>query len=91
VRYRLTATFKRCNSKLPPDRQKAVRDALASLDEALLRGQPSSGLGLKQLRRGFWEIRAGISDRVVFYRAKDCIEFLIVGSHDDIRRFLKRL
>jgi len=48
------------------------------------------GIGLKKLRKHLWEARAGLDDRIVFSREGDLVEFLIVGSHDEIARFLRR-
>ncbi len=90
MRYSRTAAFKRLFRKLPEDRRLAVEGAMLSLDEALRTGSLRGGLGLKELRGGLWEIRAGLLDRVVFVRTKDLIEFLVAGTHDEIRRFLKR-
>lgn len=52
-------------------------------------GQLPHGLGLKPFRKDLWEIRAGLSERILFHRSGDLIEFLIVGDHHEIRRFLK--
>lgn len=91
MRYFRTAAFKSLYRKLPSNRQEAADKALGSLGEALASGRPAGGLGLKALRRGVWEIRAGLLDRIVFCRTKDLIEFLVIGTHDEIRRFLKSL
>ncbi|MBI4668672.1 MAG: hypothetical protein HY747_05735 [Elusimicrobia bacterium] len=47
------------------------------------------GLGLTRLREDFYEFRVDIHNRVLFERSGDCILYLLCGSHDDIRRFLK--
>lgn len=47
------------------------------------------GLGLKQVRPGLWECRAGLSERILFRKAGDVVEFLLVGNHDDVRRMLR--
>lgn len=67
--------------------KKAIRLAVAFFET----GQLPPGLGLKPLIQPFWEIRAGLDERVVFRRTKGAVEFLLVGSHDEIKRFLKRL
>lgn len=90
MRYCRSASFRRQYRKLPAQRQEAVDKALQNLDETLHTGHPIGGLGLKELRYDLWEIRARLLDRIVFCRHKDFIEFLVVGAHDEIRRFLKR-
>ena len=89
MRYFRTTAFQSLYRKLPSDRQEAADKALRVLEDALASGRPTGGLGLKVLRRGVWEIRAGLLDRIVFCRTKDLIEFLVIGTHDEIRRFLK--
>lgn len=49
------------------------------------------GLGLKSLKPGIWEIRVGLSDRILFRRRSDLVELLIVGNHNEIARMLKQL
>jgi hypothetical protein len=36
-----------------------------------------------------WELRAGLSDRILFHRSGDLITFLLTGSHDEVSRFLR--
>ena len=54
-------------------------------------GVVPQGVGLKHLRESFFEFRVNIHARVLFQRQGDLIYYLLYGSHDDIRRFLKRL
>ena len=65
--------------------QKTIQLAVAFFETSLL----PAGLGLKPLQKGLWEIRAGRSDRILFLKNKNAVEFLLVGSHDEIKRFLK--
>lgn len=50
----------------------------------------SSGLGLKNLRKNFWEIRKGLKFRILFRWTAAHIEFLLAGTHEDIKRFINR-
>jgi hypothetical protein len=47
-----------------------------------------TGLGLKNWYADYWEIRAGLKDRILF-EFTDTIVFLFVGSHDEIKNFIK--
>lgn len=49
------------------------------------------GIGLKRLRGNYWEIRKSIKARLLFKWEGDLIEFILAGSHNDIRRFLKNI
>lgn len=85
MRYFRTARFQRAFRGLEVAQQTRVEEALRELDRAFQTGQLTSGLGLKSLGRGGWEVRAGLSDRILFRRVRNLVEFLIVGNHDDIR------
>jgi hypothetical protein len=50
----------------------------------------SRGLGLKNVRKNFWEIRKGLKLRILFRWRADHIDFILAGTHDDIKQFLKR-
>ena len=53
-------------------------------------GRGTKGLGIKHLRGALWEARAGIQIRVVYDLSADQITFILAGSHDDVKNFLKR-
>ena len=89
MKYRRTAGFQKLYEALPTVRQNRVDQTMLKLELAIESGSISAGLGLKRLKHDFWEIRAGIFDRVVFQRRGGLIEFSTVGTHDDVRRFLK--
>ena len=91
MRYFRTARFRRAFRALDPQRQARVEHAMRQLETMFEKRELSHGLGLKPLQRGCWEIRAGLSERIVFRRSADLVEFLLVGDHEEIRRFLKSL
>ena len=90
MRYERLALFDRTLWSLPSDRRQRVITALERLQTGFETGQFTSGLGLKLLQHNYWEIRAGLADRIVFRRTGDVIAFVLVGTHDDITRFLRR-
>lgn len=88
--YEFKASFDRRFKKLPLLRRQKVYEAIDALikyldDEAAL----PPGLGLKNRHGDYWEIRAGLKDRILF-EFTDRITFLFVGDHDDIKNFMKR-
>ena len=91
MRYFRANAFKRLYKKLSAQRRESVVKSLVLLERMLQEDQPIPGLGLRELRHGVWEVRAGLLDRIVFSMSQGTVEFLVVGTHDDIRRFLKRL
>lgn len=91
MRYFRSAAFKRAYQSLDPARQKRVDKTLRQLEVLFAERQRPHGLGLKALKPGIWEIRAGLADRILFRWTKDAVELLIVGNHGEILRLLKQL
>ena len=89
MKFRYLGSFDRSFRKLPAERRQRVRAALETFLDFYQTGIRPAGLGLKKLRRNFWEIRADLDTRVIFLLEKDCVTFVLVGDHDDIRRFLR--
>lgn len=91
MRYFHTAAFQRAYRALDPSRRHRVDRALHQLALLYEQRQRPFGLGLKSLKPGIWEIRAGLDDRVLFRWTGDLVELLLVGNHDEIRRILRQL
>jgi hypothetical protein len=49
------------------------------------------GLGIRQLRPGIYEARIGLELRAVFVREGDTLVVELLGTHDDVRRYLRSL
>ncbi len=90
MQFEFKASFDRCFKKLTPSRQQKIYQAIDSFLKYLdgLADLPP-GLGLKNWHGDYWEIRAGIKDRILF-EFTDRIAFLFVGNHDEIKKFMKR-
>ena len=91
MQYFLAPSFERSLKGLDEGRKERVKKAIRLAVAFFETGQRPQGLGLKPLRHPIWEIRAGLGDRIAFRKDKEVVIFLLVGSHDDIRRFLKHL
>lgn len=76
-------------AKLAPERQADVLAALRELPSAFGRPHAHAGIGLRQLRRGIYEARSGRQCRILFERDGDALVVKAIGSHDDIRRYLR--
>lgn len=74
-------------------RLKAIHKAIEKFQEAIEASTHPmpQGLGLKRLRGNIWEFRAGIKDRIVIRWIDDLIEYGLVGTHDDIKNFLRHM
>ena len=92
MRFEFKPSFERSIKSLPASEKADVKEAASQLIDVLSKDrQIHQGLGLKRLRRDFWEARKGIKVRILFRWAGDLVEFVLAGNHDDIKRFLKNL
>ena len=89
MRYEAKPAFERSLRRLPTDRKERTKRAIRQLVAFFETRQQPQGLGMKRLRGDVWEMRAGLGDRVIFRLQGDLVEFVLVGNHDEIRRFLK--
>lgn len=89
MKFRYLASFDRSYRKLDPYAQRAVDAALEGLFRLYERGEKPEGLGLKKLKSSCWEIRAGLHLRILIALEGDETRFILVGNHDDVRRFLR--
>ena len=91
MNYEFKPSFDRMFKKLPKARRDNVEKAVNALIDFFATGQKTRGLGLKQLRGKFGEIRADIRDRILFHLESGKVSFLLVGNHDEIHRYLRQL
>lgn len=91
IRVRYFHSFDKSLQALILQDRKKVVEAIQYLLEYFSSGQKSLGLGLRKLRGNFWEIRASLNKRVLFILEKDRVSFVIVGSHDEISRYLRKI
>lgn len=89
MRYFTTTAFDQSLRDSSDAKKKRIKKAVQLTVAFFETGNLPHGLGFKPLRHGIWEIRASLSDRILFRKNEDVVQFLLVGSHDDIRRFLK--
>lgn len=91
MRYTFDSSFKRSLKRFDPLQQLELKRRVDLFLRALAADQLPAGFGLTKLRPLLWEMRSGLAQRVLFWRSKDEIRFTFVGSHDEVRRFLKHL
>ena len=89
MHYRVSPRFDRSVKRLDARRTAPVQAALDQLVAGFETGQIPPGIGLTRLKPQLWELRAGLSDRVLFHRSGDLITFLLAGNHDEVSRFLR--
>ena len=83
--------FLRILKKFDSPIKEGVKEAVAAVIDYYETSQKTPGLGLTQLRGTLWEARAGIRWRVLYVVGENRLTFVLAGSHDDVRHFLRRL
>ena len=92
MRIALAERFQRDVRALSVARRAAVFDALLSLPGAVGEPHRHAGLGIRKLHSsGIWEARVGLGLRLVFALERGLLTLARVGTHDEIRRYLKSL
>ena len=91
MRFEKKPSFERSWKKLDQIRQSKAQEALTKLVDFFEKGTKPDGLGLKKLKENFWEIRSDLKDRILFRLGGGCVEFVLIGNHNDIHRTLKRV
>ena len=92
MRIELTNRFQRDVDALARDRKIAVFEAILSLPRAIGESHLHTGLGVRKLHHsGIWEARVGLGLRLVFAIERDLLSLVRVGTHEEIRRYLREL
>lgn len=90
LRVALTPTTVAALDQLGGEVRAAALAALRLLPIAFGRPHAHAGIGIRQLWPGLYEARIGLSLRAVFVRMGDNLDVRLIGSYNDVRRFLKR-
>jgi mRNA-degrading endonuclease YafQ of YafQ-DinJ toxin-antitoxin module len=92
MRVALTERFRADVVGLATSERSAVFDTLLALPKAMGQAHRHAGLGVRKLHAsGIWEARVGLGLRMVFTLADDMLTLVRVGTHDEIKRYLKSL
>jgi mRNA-degrading endonuclease RelE of RelBE toxin-antitoxin system len=92
MRLEFKPSFESSLKDLPPQDKEDVKKVIAQTIDILSQDRlVHQGIGLKRLRSDYWEVRKGLRCRLVFRWSGDLVEFIIVGDHRTIRRFLKSI
>jgi mRNA-degrading endonuclease RelE of RelBE toxin-antitoxin system len=89
--FEFKPSFDKSVRSLDAKKKKEVKELCLALVNILSGTRDlSAGLGLKNLRKNFWEIRKGLKLRILFRWTADHIEFVLAGTHEDIKRYINR-
>jgi hypothetical protein len=74
---------------LPESDKRACLLALLELNEVFGRAHGHSGVGIRKLGGKLFECRAGLALRFVFQDRPTGLFVVLLGSHDEVREFLR--
>ncbi len=84
------AGFLKVYDRLSGDDRHRVDEALGRFRHYLQTREAPVGFGIKHLGGRTYEFRAGLALRVVYVVEQQEIILALLGTHDEVRRFLKR-
>jgi hypothetical protein len=82
----------RASRRLTQDERSVLMQIFVDLRADLADPARHTGLGLRKLTpHPVWEARLGLKMRAVFRLEDDQVIFVFLGTHDEVRRFLRNL
>ncbi len=92
MRIALAEGFQKDVRDLAETQRSAVFEVMLALPRAVGDAHLHAGLGMRKLHpSGVWEARVGLGLRVVFTLSEELLTLVRVGSHDEVRRWLRQL
>jgi mRNA-degrading endonuclease RelE of RelBE toxin-antitoxin system len=92
MKFEFKPSFDRSVKALPLKEKDEIKELCMILIDILSEQRElSKGIGLKNLRKNYWEIRKCLKSRIFFRREKNYIEFILAGSHEQIKRYLRNI
>ena len=92
MRIALSERFQRDAAGLSDDQRTALFEAMLALPKTIGRSHLHQGLGIRKLHGSdIWEARVGLGLRLVFTLEPDRMTLVRIGTHEDVRRFLREL
>ena len=89
IKIETTPRFRRSVRRLSRPEIAAIEAALLAVAHAYGYPHLDSGLGIRHLRRHWFECRVVLDTRLVILAQKGLLTFHVAGHHDAVRRFLK--
>lgn len=88
---KILPSFERSRKRLSSSDTLKLKKALFQLNDFLVSGVLPKGLGLKKLSGTIYELRVDIRLRVILQMERDLVYLVLVGSHNDIKHYLKNV
>jgi len=82
-------SFERSFNKLSAQEKKLTTESLKRFNFMLVSKKIFVGLGFKKINHDKYELRVNIRLRVIIKSEKDAYYLVLVGSHDEVRKYLR--
>lgn len=83
-------SFERSAKKLTLFDKAQFAESLEEFKKFILTGQAPVGFGFKKINHDKYEFRAGLRLRIVVKLEVDTYYLVLVGSHDQVKRYLRK-
>jgi mRNA-degrading endonuclease RelE of RelBE toxin-antitoxin system len=88
---KILPSFEKCIKKLSNTDKEKLKKSLHQLNSFIEFGLLPKGLGFKKIKGNIYELRVDIRLRIILQMDEEVIYLVLVGSHDDIKRYLKKI
>jgi mRNA-degrading endonuclease RelE of RelBE toxin-antitoxin system len=90
LRVELTPELKAAIRRLPKSQRKQIGEVITAARDGFGAPHLHSGLGIRRLRGSLFECRVGLKLRLVFYAEPGALSFTDIGTHDQIRKIIRK-
>jgi hypothetical protein len=87
----LSQPFRAAVRRFPKARRRVIAHTIDAVRDGFGSPHLHSGLGVRRLRRNYFECRVSLQIRLVFRADRSLLLFLTTGDHDHVRKFLKTI
>lgn len=89
MRIELHPRLRKRAAKLNARERDEIAAALRALQDGFGKPHRHAGLGIRRLRKGLFECRAGLQWRIVFFAEKGVLSAYDVMTHDEVKAWLR--
>ncbi len=89
MRIDLHPRFRKSVAKLTSSDRGQIADSLGALQDGFGLPHLHTGLGIRRLRKGLFECRAGLHWRILFFAEKGILTAYDVMMHDQVKAWLR--
>lgn len=87
---KILPSFERSIKKLSSQDKQKVKKTLEKLNDFIVSGILPKGLGLKKINKDKYELRVDIHFRIIMKTEKESLYIVLAGTHQDIKKYLKK-